>query len=469
MPSDDIVVRVENLGKRYLLPQKHVEDYSRAPTLGRRLKEFFPSLLGAEERDFFWALRDVSFEVKRGEVLGIVGENGSGKSTLLKILSGVTPPTEGSAQLRGRVGSLLEVGTGFHPDLTGRENIYFNGSLLGLRTTEVHSKIGQIIDFSGIGEFIDVPVKRYSSGMYVRLAYSVAALLESEIMILDEVLAVGDAGFRSKSEQNIRNNALSGRTVLLVSHNPKAIATICDRAIILYKGRLVFAGDAKDVMAEYLSNAYKEERAETAENGAITATRAVHMATPRTPQAYANIANTQRAEQSLVPPPWLVLKWISVHGLNGEQRAEFSTGEGVRIRIGFEGLVDPASTYFCILINNSAQERMTTIYSTDNGSISTKSSGVVECTIPELMLGVGLYNLGIDCGTYDVELSAYVCRESVPFATFIRVKDNGSLQGVVRTEFQGVVHRTEWSTLEPAADNLLKSAIRGVKAGERVA
>ena len=209
-------------------------------------------------------------------------------------------------------------------------------------------------------------------------------------------------------------------------------------------------------MAEYLSNAYKEERAETAENGAITATRAVHMATPRTPQAYANIANTQRAEQSLVPPPWLVLKWISVHGLNGEQRAEFSTGEGVRIRIGFEGLVDPASTYFCILINNSAQERMTTIYSTDNGSISTKSSGVVECTIPELMLGVGLYNLGIDCGTYDVELSAYVCRESVPFATFIRVKDNGSLQGVVRTEFQGVVHRTEWSTLEPAADNLFE-------------
>ena len=148
-------------------------------------------------------------------MLGIVGENGSGKSTLLKILSGVTPPTEGSAQLRGRAGSLLEVGTGFHPNLTGRENIYFNGSLLGLRTTEVHSKIGQIIDFSGIGEFIDVPVKRYSSGMYVRLAYSVAALLESEIMILDEVLAVGDAGFRSKSEQNIRNNALSGRTVLL--------------------------------------------------------------------------------------------------------------------------------------------------------------------------------------------------------------------------------------------------------------
>src|SRR5262249_17526571 len=154
--------------------------------------------------DFFWALRDVSFEVKRGEVLGIVGENGSGKSTLLKILSGVTPPTEGRAELHGRVGSLLEVGTGFHPDLTGRENIFFNGSLLGISVVEIRARLARIIEFSGIGEFIDVPVKRYSSGMYVRLAYSVAALLDSDILILDEVLAVGDDAFRQKTQEHIR-------------------------------------------------------------------------------------------------------------------------------------------------------------------------------------------------------------------------------------------------------------------------
>src|SRR5262249_28872968 len=155
------------------------EDFSREPMLKERLKEFFPALLGADETDFFWALRNVSFQVERGEVLGVVGENGSGKSTLLKILSGVTPPTEGVAEMRGRVGSLLEVGTGFHPDLTGRENIFFNGSLLGLRTAEIRARLEQIIEFSGISEFIDVPVKRYSSGMYVRLAYSVASLLDA--------------------------------------------------------------------------------------------------------------------------------------------------------------------------------------------------------------------------------------------------------------------------------------------------
>ena len=191
--------------------------------------------------------------MKRGEILGVVGENGSGKSTLLKILSGVTPPTEGYAEIRGRVGSLLEVGTGFHPDLTGRENILFNGSLLGIRTAEIRSKLDAIIDFSGIGEFIDVPVKRYSSGMYVRLAYAVASLLQSEIMILDEVLAVGDEHFRGKTQDHIRKATSAGKTILFVSHNPRAIMQICDRGIILDRGKMVFEGQAKEVIAEYLS------------------------------------------------------------------------------------------------------------------------------------------------------------------------------------------------------------------------
>lgn len=476
MRSDDVAIRVEGLGKRYLVPQKHEEDYRREPTLKRRLKEFFPSMLGAGETDFFWALRDVSFEVKRGEILGVVGENGSGKSTLLKILSGVTPPTEGYAEIRGRVGSLLEVGTGFHPDLTGRENILFNGSLLGIRTAEIRSKLDAIIDFSGIGEFIDVPVKRYSSGMYVRLAYAVASLLQSEIMILDEVLAVGDAAFREKSEQNIKENALSGRTVLLVSHNPKAVATICDRAIILYKGHVVFAGEAKDVMSEYLSNAYKEVPAEaeselaegdTAESAMGEGTHG--MAKPRTARSFVNIAEAPRQKNSTAPNPWRVLKWVSVHAFDGEQRAEFSTGDGVRVRIGYEGLPFPDVTYFCVLINNSGQDRITTIFSTDNGSITLEPSGVIECVIPELMLGLGLYNVWIECGKFDPKSHAYFSFDCVPFATYLRVKDNGFIQGAPRTEFQGVVHRTEWSKIEAPAQLTRESTAKALEADETVA
>jgi lipopolysaccharide transport system ATP-binding protein len=227
MSSDEIAIKVKGLGKKFLVPQRHEKDFSQAPTWREKLKEFFPHLLGADDTDVFWALRDVSFEVRRGEVMGIVGENGSGKSTLLKILSGITPPTEGTAELRGRVGSLLEVGTGFHPDLTGRENIFLNGALLGARTADIRAKLSDIIAFSGIGEFIDVPVKRYSSGMYVRLAYSVTSLLDSDILILDEVLAVGDDAFREKSQAHMRSVTHVGKkTILFVSHNPRAVADV---------------------------------------------------------------------------------------------------------------------------------------------------------------------------------------------------------------------------------------------------
>ena len=278
------------------------------------------------------------------------------------------------------------------------------------------SKLDAIIDFSGIGEFIDVPVKRYSSGMYVRLAYAVASLLQSEIMILDEVLAVGDAAFREKSEQNIKENALSGRTVLLVSHNPSAVATICDRAIILYKGRVVFDGEAKDVMSEYLSSAYKEDAAEAdaerreAEGGRRSRWQTRSRCGPLHGQAahgtkLREYRQDAAAKASHATDPWLVLKWVSLHALDGEQRAEFSTGDGVRIRIGYESLPFPDITYFSVLINNSAQDRVTTVYSTDNGRLPLEPSGVIECVIPELMLGVGLYNVWIDCGKFDFEVT----------------------------------------------------------------
>jgi lipopolysaccharide transport system ATP-binding protein len=248
--KEKFAVRVEGLSKRYVVPHR---DQSRG-TVGRlsaHLREFFP-FSGRDAADYFWALRDVSFEVKSGEILGILGRNGSGKSTLLKILSGITQPTAGRAELRGRVGSLLEVGTGFHPDLTGRENVFMSGVLLGLSRKEIASKFDEIVDFSGIEKFIDVPVKRYSSGMYVRLAYAVASLLRSDILILDEVMAVGDAAFLEKSQKNIEKIANDGRTILFVSHNIHAVRSLCHTAILLSKGQMELYGEIEDVVSYYM-------------------------------------------------------------------------------------------------------------------------------------------------------------------------------------------------------------------------
>lgn len=206
-----------------------------------------------EEADkYYWALRDVSFEVRKGEVLGIIGRNGAGKSTLLKILTRVTDPTSGQAVLEGRVASLLEVGTGFHGELTGRENIFLNGAILGMKRDEISTKFDDIVDFSGVSRYIDTPVKRYSSGMYVRLAFAVAAHLESEIMLIDEVLAVGDVAFQKKCLGKMKDVAGAGRTVLFVSHNMAAIKNLCSRALLLDQGQLVLDAAADTVIARYL-------------------------------------------------------------------------------------------------------------------------------------------------------------------------------------------------------------------------
>src|SRR5438874_1401312 len=201
--------------------------------------------------DEVWALRGVSFEVKQGEILGIIGRNGAGKSTLLKILSRVTAPTSGEVRVKGRIASLLEVGTGFHPELTGRENVFLNGAILGMTKAEIRSKFDEIIDFSGVEKFIDTPVKRYSSGMYVRLAFAVAAHLEPEILIVDEVLAVGDADFQKKCLGKIGDVAHGGRTVLFVSHNMNAITALCPKVIVLEQGRVIFNGKAEESLHYY--------------------------------------------------------------------------------------------------------------------------------------------------------------------------------------------------------------------------
>lgn len=217
----------------------------------------------------FWALKDVSFEVKQGEVVGIIGRNGAGKSTLLKILSQITKPTTGEIAIRGRVGSLLEVGTGFHPELSGRENIYLNGAILGMTRGEVKSKFDEIVAFSEVERFLDTPVKQYSSGMYTRLAFAVAAHLEPEILVVDEVLAVGDAAFQKKCLGKMKDVAGEGRTVLFVSHNMGAVRELCDRGVLLVEGSVAEVGAAPDVVRGYLDDAEESARAGHARHPAI--------------------------------------------------------------------------------------------------------------------------------------------------------------------------------------------------------
>jgi len=211
------------------------------------------------QHDTFWALKDINFEVDQGEVVGIIGRNGAGKSTLLKILSRITTPTEGEIRLRGRIGSLLEVGTGFHPELTGRENIYFNGAILGMKKMEIDDKFDEIVKFSGVDKFLDTPVKRYSSGMKVRLAFSVAAHLEPEILLVDEVLAVGDASFQKKCLGKMGAISEEGKTVIFVSHNMNAISRLCERVILVKNGKVEMDGIATEVINEYMRSVINEE------------------------------------------------------------------------------------------------------------------------------------------------------------------------------------------------------------------
>jgi len=267
MSSKDIAIKVEGISKRYrigLKEQVHdsvggaILDFIKNPLKNyrkyRSLYKFddVKENSFADSEDVIWALRDISFTVQKGELLGIIGRNGAGKSTLLKILAKITDPTTGLIEIHGRVSSLLEVGTGFHPELTGRENIYLNGTILGMRKTEIDRKFDEIVDFSGVEKFIDTPVKRYSSGMRVRLAFAVAAYMEPEILIIDEVLAVGDEEFQKKCLGKMRDVGQAGRTVLFVSHNMPAVTRLCSRTILLEEGQIFKDGPARDVISAYL-------------------------------------------------------------------------------------------------------------------------------------------------------------------------------------------------------------------------
>ena len=257
--ASQVAIRAEALGKRYRIGARR-EPY-------RTLRESLVRLASVpfqrrdKSEDLFWALRELSFEVRHGQALGVIGHNGAGKSTLLKLLARITNPTEGRILLRGRVGSLLEVGTGFHPELTGRENLLLSGAILGMRRAEVMSKFDRIISFAGVERFVDTPVKHFSSGMYLRLAFAVAAHLDPEVLLVDEVLAVGDAEFQKRCLGRMGEVAGEGRTVLFVSHNLSAVERLCDTALVLRQGRLAFQGPTSEAIAFYLASASGADRA----------------------------------------------------------------------------------------------------------------------------------------------------------------------------------------------------------------
>ncbi len=300
----EYAIKVQNLSKRYRIGYSSSKKNGHPSIFSRFVSPFqylISSLREPMADEIIWALHDVSFEVEPGEVMGIVGRNGAGKSTLLKILSRITEPTSGKAFVNGRVGSLLEVGTGFHPELTGRENIYLSGAILGMRKEEIDRKFAEIVDFAEVEQFIDMPVKRYSSGMYVRLAFAVAAYLEPEVLLVDEVLAVGDVAFQQKCLNRIKSLTADGMTILLVSHNLAAIQSSCNRAVFLNKGKLAMAGDTLEVIQGY--------------------------------QRSLQHRNGQQGEPVLGGGDEVSIAGFDMYGEDGVSRRNFEFGETVRFRI----------------------------------------------------------------------------------------------------------------------------------------
>jgi lipopolysaccharide transport system ATP-binding protein len=400
----DIAIRVEGLSKRYRLG----EERSLTRWLRRRSSD-----------DELWALRDVSFDVARGEAIGIVGRNGAGKSTLLKILSRITPPTSGSASLCGRIGSLLEVGTGFHPELTGRENVFLNGAILGMRRAEIAARFDEIVDFSGVERFIDTPVKRYSSGMRVRLAFAVAAHLEPEILIVDEVLAVGDAEFQSRCLGKMSDVAGGGRTVLFVSHNLAALKALCGRALWLESGSVAAEGLVAPVVDAYLAKGRERaerplaERRDRGGSGELRFTRAELRAAGAVPAA----------------------------------------GRALAISLGYAspGGAPLKNVRVAVLVLDAAGSR---VFATDTRLVnadfeSLPASGEIVCEIPDLPLSAGDYQLNLWATVNDT------VSDHVEAARVLRVADGdpfGTGRPTLADKHGPVAVRHRWRVADAEGD-----------------
>ena len=369
----DPAIKAEGLSKLYRIGGKResyrnfrdtVTNALTAPLRGLRL------LSGGGSKSSFeiiWALKNVSFEVEPGEVLGIIGPNGSGKSTLLKILSRITEPTEGTAEIRGRVGSLLEVGTGFHPELTGQENIYLSGTILGMRRAEIERRFDEIVAFSEIEKFIDTPVKHYSSGMYLRLAFAVAAHLEPEILLVDEVLAVGDASFQSKCLSKMQNVAATGRTVLFVSHNMGAVQALCTRGIVMRAGSLQYVGPIDSAISTYLSGL------------------------PAASQ------ETFAKRAGLMPPREAWFTGIRFLTDEGTEVCRALSGQSLLVELEYVAAKPDMKLHFTIGFNTAAGDNLMQ-FSTRYAAPTfprLPAAGRVICRIPKLPLPAGQYRVGL--------------------------------------------------------------------------
>lgn len=411
----DIAIRVENLSKLYhigMLQQRH--DTLRDALTSRFRRS--PQAVYAQSTvsDELWALRDVSFEVKRGEVVGIIGRNGAGKSTLLKILSRITEPTSGRVELHGRVGSLLEVGTGFHPELTGRENIYLNGAILGMHRVEIDRQFDEIVAFAEIERFLDTPVKRYSSGMYVRLAFAVAAHLEPEIMIVDEVLAVGDAEFQKKCLGKMGDVASGGRTVLFVSHNMSAVQRLCARTIRLNQGTLVARGKTAEIVAEYIaSDAYCAR-----------------------PEQWIDL--TRMSRLGIGTARFVAAKFSSLgQSFNSEIRSD----EPLEFLLSITSNTPRSVGSVCIIIFDQYGTKLINADTISQGRSVNLRTGenLVRFSFDSLHLGTGVYTVGLwmadpTSGPLDFIESAFSVQVSIPEAEGFGVQP--MIDGVVTCRFQ---------------------------------
>jgi lipopolysaccharide transport system ATP-binding protein len=422
------IITVENLSKRYSLSHLRDQRYvalrdvlvEKATGLFRRNGKSGgrPSDVGGQTKEDFWALKDVSFEVKEGEVVGIIGRNGAGKSTLLKILSRITDPTEGRIQIKGRVASLLEVGTGFHPELTGRENIFLNGAILGMQRAEIRKKFDEIVAFAEVEKFLDTPVKRYSSGMYVRLAFAVAAHLEPEILVVDEVLAVGDAEFQKKCLGKIESVAKGeGRTVLFVSHNMQTIQQLCNRALLLSSGKKTLDGAPSEVV-----EAYRHDRND-AETG---------------------LSEISRIISELPEDPTFRFRKIEVSQL-GRITADVVSGEPIQILIEYDVLEEAHGLHVYFLVCDL--DGLLLFESLHNGALAEIPSvgpGRYRSTaiIPADLLAGRTYELQINVGIHRV-------RTCVPQPSPLRIALNVTSLGQVNRAYPGYLTPGKLAPLIP--------------------
>jgi homopolymeric O-antigen transport system ATP-binding protein len=381
------ILAVENISKRYVIGHKSASTDGLRHVLDRAMRHPVRWLVSRsrranETREEFWALKDVSFEINQGEVVGIIGRNGAGKSTLLKVLSRITEPTSGRIRGRGRIASLLEVGTGFHQDLTGRENIFLNGAILGMTRAEIKSKFDEIVAFSEIERFIDTPVKRYSSGMYVRLAFAVAAHLEPEILVVDEVLAVGDAAFQRKCMGRMEEVARRGRTILFVSHNMAAIGRLCSKGLVLQQGRLSHAGSSESAITYYYS---------TLQYGANRSGHPGHVLYARAPSSIDSHFAITRIEL-----------------LDGQKNPvlAFHTMDPATFRIHYTS-PRPVSRAAVVFSLSSADGSKLLLLSTQpDGSLEldfSRGPGVVDLSFAEMPLAAGVYTIGAGLALPHVE------------------------------------------------------------------